>query len=94
VTNPTPNAATRTDGAASGIVMLEKGDQLHFNCHIDYTNARAATNPNAPSPEANGTLKFADETFKAEMCLLYGNTTGQLLFPSPDSSPLPAFATQ
>jgi hypothetical protein len=94
ITNPVPNPAAHTDGAASGVIMLNPGDQLHFNCHIDYTDQRAATNPNAPSPEANGPLRFANETFKAEMCLLYGNSTGQLLFPAADSSPLPSFATQ
>jgi hypothetical protein len=74
--------------------MLNPGDQLHFNCHIDYTDQRAATNPNAPTPESNGPLRFANETFKAEMCLLYGNSTGQLGFPAADASPLPSFAAQ
>jgi hypothetical protein len=94
VTNSAPDPAAHQDGAASGLIMLNPGDQLHFNCHIDYTDQRAASNSNAPSPESNGPLHFANETFKAEMCLLFGNTTGQLLFPNVDSSPVPVFATQ
>jgi hypothetical protein len=92
--NPTPNPSTHADGAASGLILLNPGDVLHFNCHIEYTDARAATNANAPTPESNGPLRFANETFKAEMCVFFGNTTGQLGFPNVDSSPLPSFATQ
>jgi hypothetical protein len=92
--NEAPVAAKHVDGAASGITMLQPGDKLHFNCHIEYTDARAATDSSAPTPEANGTLLFKNETFKAEMCIQFGITTGGLGFPSTDSSPVPSFATE
>jgi hypothetical protein len=94
IANPVPDPVAHGDGAASGLVTLNPGDKLHFNCHLEYTDRRAATNASAPIPESNGPLKFANETFKAEMCLIYGNSTGQLVFPAADTSPLPGFATQ
>jgi hypothetical protein len=39
-------------------------------------------------------LLFKNETFKAEMCIQFGITTGGLGFPSTDSSPVPSFATE
>jgi hypothetical protein len=92
--NPPPDAAMHVDGAASGLLTLNPGDKLHFNCHIEYTDARAATDSSAPSPEANGTLYFKNETFKAEMCIQFGISTGNLGFPSTDSTPVPSFATE
>jgi hypothetical protein len=93
--NPTPNVAVHGDGAASGIVMLNAGDKLHFNCHIEYTDQRAATNPQAPSPESAGNLRFKNEVYGGEMCIQYGNWTGQILmFPAADPSPIPDFATR
>jgi hypothetical protein len=94
IQNPTPNAGRHTDGATSGTILLQPGDKLHFNCHIEYTDARAATNGSAPTPESNGTLHFKNEAFKAEMCIQFGITTGGLGFPSTDSSPVPSFATE
>ena len=41
VQNPTPSFDKRIDGATSGILTLDAGDKLHFNCHIEYTEARA-----------------------------------------------------
>ena len=92
--NTPPDAAMHGDGAISGMTMLNPGDKLHFNCHIEYTDARAASDRSAPTPEANGTLHFRNETFKAEMCIQFGITTGKLGFPAPDSAPVPKFATQ
>ncbi|HVW26844.1 MAG TPA: hypothetical protein VHC69_15855 [Polyangiaceae bacterium] len=95
VKNPTPDPDTRTDGAASGIVLLNPGDKLHFNCHIEYTDARASTNSAAPTPEVNGNLRFANETFKAEMCIGFGNVTGGALgTPTRDQTAVPDFATK
>lgn len=95
VINPVANATTHVDGAASGIIKLNGGDKLHFNCHIEYTDARATTNANAPTPESNGALHFANEAFKAEMCIEYGNVQGGSLgLPSDDSTPLPSVATK
>ncbi|MET0343872.1 MAG: hypothetical protein ABW252_22855 [Polyangiales bacterium] len=89
VQNPRPNNAKRTDGAMSGIVTLEAGDKLHFNCHITYTEERAAEH-GAPSPRKNGTLRFANQALTAEMCIGYGNVTGGSLGPvSADTSLIP-----
>jgi len=91
--NPVPAAAQRTDGAASGVVMVKAGQKLHFNCHIEYTDERAAKE-NAPKPGEIGTLRFANEAFTAEMCILFGSTTDvQLIGPSKNTTPLPEFAT-
>ena len=93
--NPTPDATIHKDGAQSGIVTLNPGDKLHFNCHIEYTDERASSYPAAPTPEANGNLHFANETFKAEMCIGFGNVTGGYLgSPTRDSSPVPDFAAK
>jgi hypothetical protein len=91
--NPAPSPETLTDGGASGITMLESGDKLHFNCHITFTDARAAAE-NAPSPAEIGTLTFANQAFDAEMCILFGSTSLRNLgAPANDSTPLPDFAT-
>ena len=93
--NPTPDVAAHRDGGESGILKLQPGDKLHFNCHITYTAARASQNGAAPMPSANGPLHFANEAFKAEMCIEYGNVTGGALgLPSADTSTVPDFATK
>jgi hypothetical protein len=92
--NPAADVTKHADGAASGIITLQPGDKLHFNCHIEYTDARAATDSSAPKPEANGTLHFKNETFKAEMCIQFGINVGGLGFPSADTSAIPSFAKQ
>ncbi len=89
--NPPPEAMT-TDGAASGMLMLKAGQKIHFNCHIEYTDERAKSE-GAPMPSEIGTLRFANEAFTAEMCILFGSTTNvQLLGPSRDTTKLPDFA--
>jgi hypothetical protein len=94
IMNPKANASSGADGAASGMVKVSPGDKLHFNCHIEYTEAHAATDPSAPNPAANGPLHFANETFKAEMCIMFGNSTSTLGYPVVDTTPLPSFATK
>lgn len=90
-TNP-PGTARETDGAASGILMVKPGQKVHFNCHIEYTDERALSE-GAPRPADNGVLRFANEAFTAEMCILFGSTTDvQLIAPTADSTPLPDFA--
>ena len=90
--NPVPDASKQSDGGASGVLMVKAGQKLHFNCHIAYTDARAAKE-GAPRPMENGTLHFANEAFSAEMCILFGSTTNvQLIGPSKDTSKLPDFA--
>jgi hypothetical protein len=91
--NPAPAPENRTDGASSGVRMLNAGEKLHFNCHIEYTDERAQAE-GAPSPSSIGTLRFANQAFTAEMCILFGSTAAvRLPTPTSDASPLPGFAT-
>jgi hypothetical protein len=93
--NPMPDFTTLADGAATGVRWLEPGQQLHFNCRIQYTDARADA-VNAPiRPAQNGTLSFANEAFTAEMCILFGQTAEgpALNAPAIAGTPLPDFAT-
>jgi hypothetical protein len=87
---------TRSDGAGSGVLTLQAADELHFNCHITFTDERAATGNFPRTATEVGTLKFANEAYDAEMCSLLGATTqGAKLPTNPTSAsgPLPAFAT-
>jgi hypothetical protein len=91
--NPNPAPAARMDGASSGIRMLMPGQKLHFNCHIEFTDERAAK-VNGPAPAELGSLHFANEAFTAEMCILFGSTAAvQLSSPVADMTQLPDFAT-
>lgn len=76
VKNPKPDWQKRVDGGHSGILMLNAGDKLHFNCHIEYTTARAKEENSPVMPQQNGTLRFANEAFNAEMCILFGAAVG------------------
>jgi hypothetical protein len=90
--NPVPAPELGSDGAASGLRMLNSGETLHFNCHIEYTDERSFE-VGAPRPAEIGTLRFAHEAFTAEMCILFGSTTGgSLTSPSVNTSALPEFA--
>jgi len=74
VMNPPPGQGV--DGATSGPLVLYAGDVLHFNCHVDTTEKRAAELGVAAPPT---TLRFGNQAFDAEMCLLNGHTTGTRL---------------
>jgi hypothetical protein len=90
--NPEPAPDKRSDGATSGLLVLQPGQKLHFNCHIEYTDERAEQE-GAPRPDEIGTLHFANEAFTAEMCILFGSTAAvQLPTPNVDNSKLPDFA--
>ncbi|MET0343871.1 MAG: hypothetical protein ABW252_22850 [Polyangiales bacterium] len=92
VQNPVPSADKRVDGATSGILTLEAGDKLHFNCHIEYTEARAQEE-GAPSPRTNGNLRFANQALTAEMCIAFGTTSlGSLGMPAVARTPIPDIA--
>jgi hypothetical protein len=93
-TNPTPDHTMLRDGAASGIKWLEGGEELHFNCRIQYTDARAAAVSAPKTPVENGALRFANEAFTAEMCILFGQTAEgpALNTPAGSGAPLPDFA--
>jgi hypothetical protein len=75
-TNPRPDAAAHTDGAASGLTVLHAGDKLQFDCHVDTTAAHARE---LGVPVPTGNLHFANQAFGAEMCILYLETTGPSL---------------
>jgi hypothetical protein len=91
---PAPNSTARTDGAASGVLELQTGDELHFNCHITFTDARAAEVKLPKTAQEIGTLTFANEAYTAEMCSLLGSTVNVQLPSSPEWSTrkLPSFA--
>ena len=91
--NPMPNASRAIDGAASGVVELHAGDRLHFNCHVQFTDERAAE-LGAPSPSQIGAVRFADEVYHGEMCMLMGEVAGAPLgTPEIHEGPPPHFAT-
>jgi hypothetical protein len=93
VKNPPLNPTGKTDGAMSGVVTLKAGDKMHFNCHIDFTDERAALDKHAPAPGALKTLRFANEAYNGEMCIQFGNVVGPSIgLPSIDDTPLPDFA--
>ena len=61
-TNPVPDVTNKVDGASSGQLTLEKGDELYFLCDI---------NNRLDVP-----LKFANEAIDGEMCILFGSYLG------------------
>jgi hypothetical protein len=71
--NPTLNEAAASDGAASGMLILQAGDELHFNCHVDTTSARAAQ---LEVPVPTQTLTFGNQAYDSQMCILNGQTVG------------------
>lgn len=92
-TNPVADQATLGDGGASGITILKAGDRLHYNCHITYTDARAAAVKSPKTPAQIGTLGFANEAFTAEMCILFGSTAANAIVGwTGSATPLPPFA--
>jgi hypothetical protein len=93
VKNPMLDPTKAVDGAVSGIVTLKPGDQLHFNCHIEFTDQRRMLDAKAPAPSQLGALRFANEAYNGEMCIQFGNVTGGSLgLPAVDASPVPDFA--
>ena len=60
--NPLPNLASKVDGASSGVLELAAGDELHFECDIHNQQTTR--------------LKFANELYTGEMCILFGSYTG------------------
>lgn len=76
--NPTPAPEKRSDGGHTGVLMLAAGDKLHFNCHIEYTDERAMSENSPVKPAENGPLRFANQAFNAEMCILFGSSVGDV----------------
>ena len=93
VKNPLVKTEARSDGAVSGVVNVAAGETLHFNCHIEYTDARAQEVNSPVTPEQNGALRFANQAFTAEMCILFGASVGDNGQPDQLGAP-PPFASQ
>ena len=72
VKNPTPGMEGLA-GASSGPITLHTGDVIRFECRVDTTQKRAdelgVELPSAP-------LRYGNQVFDAEMCLLMGQATG------------------
>jgi hypothetical protein len=73
--NPEPGKGM--DGASSGPLVLQPGDAIHFNCHID-TRQQHADKLGVELPKES--LQWTNAAFEGEMCLLMGQTTGGRLF--------------
>lgn len=63
--NPVPDVETRTDGGHTGLLEVAPGDEIHFVC--DVTNRQDVQ------------LRFANELFTGEMCIVFGSMTGDPL---------------
>jgi len=60
--NPTPDPAAMIDGAASGIIEVKNGDAIKVECHVNNTTDQ--------------TLRFRNELYTGEMCILFGSSVG------------------
>jgi hypothetical protein len=73
--NPKPDDKARVDGAYTGALDLGAGDSLRFNCHAEVTPERAAE---LGVPLPSQPLRFANQAFMAEMCIMGVTATGRL----------------
>lgn len=62
VVNTPPDPVKLIDGGWNGILDLAPGDQLSWECHI--------------INKTNGTLRFTNNTFTGEMCIMDGEMVG------------------
>lgn len=60
--NPTADAATMTDGGWTGILDLQPGDTLKWECH--------------EVNQQDGTLYFVNKTYEGWMCIIIGELVG------------------
>lgn len=60
--NPAPDIEKRQDGGHTGVLLLDEGDELHFVCDINN--------------QSGVTLRFVNELFTGEMCIVFGSMTG------------------
>jgi hypothetical protein len=60
--NPAANVKAKQDGASSGMLEVQAGDEVHFKCDINNT--------------LDVPLKFANEAIDGEMCILFGTYVG------------------
>jgi len=59
VKNSPPDAVAKRDGGMTGLLTIQQGDQLEWSCDVNNTT--------------NAALRFANEAYTAEMCLLAGS---------------------
>jgi hypothetical protein len=59
MTNPAPDPATQTAGASSGILHLQTGDTISWECDVTNNNVM-------------GGIKFANAVYTGEMCNMFG----------------------
>jgi hypothetical protein len=62
VQNATPLREMGIEGGHSGVLDLQPGDRLEWECHV--------------VNQSDGVLRFTNETFDGEMCILIGDTVG------------------
>jgi|SoiMethySBSTD1v2_1073268.scaffolds.fasta_scaffold11636_6 hypothetical protein len=63
VKNAVPNATAKQDGGTSGLRYIEPGDKLEWSCDVNNT--------------LDTPIRFANEAYTAEMCLLAGAYVGE-----------------
>jgi hypothetical protein len=57
--NPTPDLATQTAGSASGILHMQPGDTINWECDVTNNNV-------------TGGIQFANAVYTGEMCNIFG----------------------
>jgi|HubBroStandDraft_1064217.scaffolds.fasta_scaffold49314_1 hypothetical protein len=57
--NPTPDLSTQTSGAASGILHMQTGDTISWECDVTNNNVQ-------------GGIQFANAVYTGEMCNMFG----------------------
>jgi len=58
-TNPTPDPAVQSSGAASGILHMQTGDTISWECDVTNNNVQ-------------GGIMFANAVYTGEMCNMFG----------------------
>lgn len=59
VENPPPDDTAKTDGGTSGDLLIQPGDTIEWTCDVNN--------------DTDAALRFANEAYTAEMCLLAGS---------------------
>lgn len=67
--NPTPDVEHHVDGGHSGLLQVSDGDRIHFVCDI--------------KNRSGVTLAFKNELQTGEMCIVFGSSTGNGTFGTP-----------
>lgn len=75
VENPAPDRARGIEGGYSGVLDLQAGDMLEWECHV--------------INKTDGFLRFTNENFTGEMCILDAELVGaDCVLPAPSSPAL------